>query len=304
LVNYTNEKCYEFYGGKLVKKIIILAESGADIPLDLATLHNIQVIPMHVIMGDSSYLDGSIPVTEVYDYYKKTKKIPSTSATNPEEFHLLFKKIKDENPGCIILHIGYTSKASCAYQNALIASEGTEDIYHVDSLNVTGGQGAIVLRAAEIIEKHPNIMITNLIEEIQDYVARARVSFIPGDLAYLRAGGRVSNAAYLGGTLLLIKPLIEIVDGKLISTQKFRGKMVSVADKYMKEYIKRYNFDKEQLYLIYSLGLDESIKHNMEGIAKEEGFRKIIWIQAGCVITSHSGPGAIGIAGFEKVSSK
>jgi len=263
-----------------VKKIIILAESGADIPLDLATLHNIQVIPMHVIMGDSSYLDGSIPVTEVYDYYKKTKKIPSTSATNPEEFHLLFKKIKDENPGCIILHIGYTSKASCAYQNALIASEGMEDIYHVDSLNVTGGQ------------------------EIQDYVARARVSFIPGDLAYLRAGGRVSNAAYLGGTLLLIKPLIEIVDGKLISTQKFRGKMVSVADKYMKEYIKRYNFDKEQLYLIYSLGLDESIKHNMEGIAKEEGFRKIIWIQAGCVITSHSGPGAIGIAGFEKVSSK
>jgi len=287
-----------------VKKIIILAESGADIPLDLATLHNIQVIPMHVIMGDSSYLDGSIPVTEVYDYYKKTKKIPSTSATNPEEFHLLFKKIKDENPGCIILHIGYTSKASCAYQNALIASEGMEDIYHVDSLNVTGGQGSIVLKAAEIIEKHPDIMITNLIEEIQDYVARARVSFIPGDLAYLRAGGRVSNAAYLGGTLLQIKPLIEIIDGKLISTQKLRGKMGSVADKYIKEYIKRYNFDKEQLYLIYTLGLDESIKHNMEGIAKKEGFRKIIWIQAGCVITSHSGPGAIGIAGFEKVSSK
>jgi len=272
-----------------VKKIIILAESGADIPLDLATLHNIQVIPMHVIMGDSSYLDGSIPVTEVYDYYKKTKKIPSTSATNP---------------GCIILHIGYTSKASCAYQNALIASEGMEDIYHVDSLNVTGGQGSIVLKAAEIIEKHPDIMITNLIEEIQDYVARARVSFIPGDLAYLRAGGRVSNAAYLGGTLLQIKPLIEIIDGKLISTQKLHGKMGSVADKYMKEYIKRYNFDKEQLYLIYTLGLDESIKHNMEGIAKEEGFRKIIWIQAGCVITSHSGPGAIGIAGFEKITSK
>jgi len=282
-------------------KIIILTESGADLPLDLAKLHHIRVVPMHVIMGNDQYPDGSIPVTEVYDYYEKTKKIPSTSATNPNEYHDVFKKITEENPGCIIIHIGYSSKASCTYHNAVIASEESENVYHVDSLNVSGGEASIILKAAELLEKQPDILPADLIEKIENYVARARVSFIPGNLEYLKAGGRVSNAAYLGASLLQLKPLIEIVNGELISTKKYRGKMSNIAVKYMNEYIGRYNMEKEQIYLLYSLGLEEHIKLNMEQIAKEKGFKKVIWVQTGCVISVHSGPGAIGIAGFENI---
>jgi len=282
-----------------MEKIIILTESGADLPLDLAKLHHIQVIPMHVIMGNDQYQDGSIPVTEIYDYYEKTKKIPSTSATNPNEYQDVFKKLTEENPGCIIIHIGYSSKASCTFHNAVIASEAAENIYHVDSLNVSGGEASIILKAAELLEKQPDILPADLIEKIENYVARARVSFIPGALEYLKAGGRVSNAAYLGASLLQLKPLIEIVNGELISTKKYRGKMSNIAGKYMNEYIDRYNMEKEQIYLLYSLGLEEHIKKDMEQIAKEKGFKKIIWVQAGCVISVHSGPGAIGIAGFD-----
>ena len=96
-----------------------------------------------------------------------------------------------------------------------------------------------------------------------------------------------------------MKPLIEILNGKLVATRKFRGSRGSIAEKYFNEYLERYNFDKENIYLIYSLGLEEKIKMRMENIAKEKGFKKIIWIQAGCVISTHSGPGAVGIAGFE-----
>lgn len=287
-----------------MKKIILLTESGADMPLDLVKLHNIQVVPMHVIMGDKSYEDGSIAVTEVYDYYERTKKVPSTSATNPEEYQDVFKRITKENPGCIIIHVGYSSKPSCTYQNSIIASEGMENVYHADALNVTGGLAAIVLKAVELIEKHPDMLPNDLVKNIESYAAKARVSFIPGDLVYLKAGGRVSNAAYLGGTLLQLKPLIEIVNGELVSTQKYRGKIGNIVEKYMKEYIDKYNMDKEQIYLIYSLGIEEQIKQHMEQIAKEKGFKKIIWIQAGCMISAHSGPGAIGIAAFENMSSK
>ena len=287
-----------------MKKIIIVTESGADMPLDLAVLHNIQVVPMHVIMGDKSYADGSIEVTEVYDYYQKTKKVPSTSATNPDEYHHIFKKVTEENPGCIIIHVGYSSKPSCSYQNSIIASEGMENVYHADALNVTGGLAAVVLKAVELVEKHPDMMINDLVKNIESYAAKVRVSFIPGDLVYLKAGGRVSNAAYLGGTLLQLKPLIEIVNGELVSTQKYRGKIGNIVEKYMKEYIARYHMDKEKVYLIYSLGLEEKIKQHMEQIAKEQGFKKIIWIQAGCMISAHSGPGAIGMAAFENMNSK
>jgi len=283
-----------------MKRFVLLTESGSDMPLDLAKLHNIKVVPMHVIMGDKSYADGSIAVTEVYDYYQRTKKVPSTSATNPDEYQDAYKRITEENPGCNIIHVGYSSKPSCSYQNSMIASEGMENVYHADSLNVTGGLGAIVLKAVELIEKHPDIQPKDLVKKIESYAAKTRVSFIPGDLVYLKAGGRVSNAAYLGGTLLQLKPLIEIVDGKLVSTQKYRGKIANIVEKYMKEYINKYHMDKEQIYLLYSLGLEEQIKQHMEQIAKEEGFKKIIWIQAGCMISSHSGPGAIGMAAFEK----
>jgi DegV family protein with EDD domain len=282
-----------------VKNIIILTESGADLPSDLVKLHNIEVVPMHVLMGGKSYADGSISVTDVYDYYNRTKKSPTTSATNPDEYERAFKRITEENPDCIILHIGYSSKPSCSYQNSLIASEGMENVYHADALNVTGGLGAIVLKAAALIKEHPEMEPSDLVKNIEGHAARARVSFIPGDLVYLRAGGRVSNAAYLGGTLLQLKPMIEIIDGELVSTQKYRGKIGNIVEKYMTEYIDKNNLDREQIYLLYSLGLEEDIKKHMYEIAREKGFKKITWIQAGCMISAHSGPGAIGIAGFE-----
>ena len=282
-----------------MKKIILLTESGSDLPLDLVKLHNIQVVPMHVIMGNKSYADNSIEVTKVYDYYQRTKKVPSTSATNTDEYQDAFKRITEEDPGCTIIHVGYSSKPSCSYQNSIIASEGMENVYHADSLNVTGGLAAVVIKTVELIEKHPDMLPYDIVKNIESYAAKARVSFIPGDLVYLRAGGRVSNAAYLGGTLLQIKPMIEIVNGELVSTRKYRGKISNIVEKYMKEYINKYRMDKKKIYLMYSLGLEAHIKQHMERIAKEEGFNKIIWIQAGCMISSHCGPGGIGMAAFE-----
>ncbi|MDR3597364.1 DegV family protein [Clostridium sp.] len=282
-----------------MKKFIVVTESGTDLPLDLAKLYNIHVLAMHVVMDDVDYQDGSIPVTNVYDYHKRTKKIPTTSAVNPNEYQYSFQKITEENPGCTIIHIGYSSKASCTYQNSLIGSEGMKNVYHVDSLNVTGGEAAIVIKAVQLTEECPDIEPKDLVEKIRNFVYRAKVSFIPGDLEYLKAGGRLSNASYLGACVLKIKPLIEILDGKLVVTQKYRGPMKRVAEKYVNEYIDRCNLDREQLYFIYSLGLEEEIKQRMEEIAKEKGFKKITWVQTGCVISTHCGPGAIGIAGFK-----
>lgn len=287
-----------------MKKFIILTESGADLPLDLVKLHNIEVVPMHVLMDGKSYEDGSISVTDVYDYYKRTKKAPSTSATNPDEYERAFKRITEKNPGCTILHVGYSSKPSCSYQNSLIASEGMENVYHADSLNVTGGLAAVVLKAVELAEKHPEMPPVDLVKKIESFAATVRLSFIPGDLVFLKAGGRVSNAAYLGGTLLQLKPMIEIVNGQLVSTHKYRGKIDNIVEKYMNDYIDRCNLDREQIYLIYSLGLEKNVQKHMDEIAREKGFKKIIWIQAGCMISSHSGPGGIGIAGFENINYK
>jgi DegV family protein with EDD domain len=282
-----------------MRRMILSTESGADIPVELAEKHNVQVVPMHVIMDGQDYLDGSLPLTDIYDYYERTKKIPSTTSTNSHEYLEFFTKIKNDFPDCIIIHIGYTSKASSSFQNAIIATEELKDIYLIDALNVTGGLTAIVMYAVTLLENEPSIDPVRLVERIESKVPKSRLAFVPGSLEFLRAGGRVSNLAYLGGALFKIKPRIELIDGKLVSTKKYRGKMEAVSEKLIREYLNEYDIDREQLYLIYSIGLDETIKQRMDEIAKETGFKNVKWIQAGAMISTHAGPGGVGIAGLE-----
>ncbi|MFJ5714602.1 DegV family protein [Neobacillus sp. NPDC093127] len=282
-----------------MRRMILSTESGADLPKDLADKHNVQVVPMHVIMDGQDFLDGSLPVTDIYDYYERTKKIPSTTSTNSHEYHEFFTKIKNDYPDCIIIHIGYTSKASSSFQNAVIASEEMDDIFLIDALNVTGGLTAIVMYAVTLLEKEPTIEPASLVEKIESIVPKSRLAFVPGSLEFLRAGGRVSNLAYLGGALLKIKPRIELMEGNLVSTKKYRGKMDVISEKLMRDYLNQYNIDREQLYLLYSIGLDESIKERMDEMAKESGFKNVKWMQAGAMISTHAGPGGFGIAGLE-----
>ncbi|MEH7885102.1 DegV family protein [Bacillus sp. JJ1609] len=282
-----------------MRRIVLSTESGADLPEDLASKYAIKVVPMHIVLEGKDYLDGSLPVNEIYDYYNRTKKIPSTTSTNAHEYHDFFTKIKTDFPDCIVIHIGYTSKASSSFQNAMIAAEDFEDLFLIDALNVTGGLSAIVMYAATLLEKEPLIEPVRLAEKIESMVPKSRLAFLPGSLEFLRAGGRVSNIAYLGGALLKIKPCIELIEGKLVSTKKYRGKMSGVAEKLMQDYLSEYSIDREQLYFIYSIGLDENIKQRMDEVAKETGFQNVKWIQAGAMISTHAGPGGFGIAGLE-----
>jgi DegV family protein with EDD domain len=250
-------------------------------------------------MDGKDYLDGSLPVTDIYDYYERTKKIPSTTSTNSHEYLEFFTKIKNDFPDCIIVHIGYTSKASSSFQNAIIATDELSDIFLIDALNVTGGLTAIVMYAVTLLENEPLIEPAQLVEKIESKVPKSRLAFVPGSLEFLRAGGRVSNLAYLGGALLKIKPKIELIDGDLVSTKKYRGKMDVVSEKLMRDYLDQYDIDRGQLYLLYSIGLDEKIKQGMDEIAIETGFNNVKWIQAGAMISTHAGPGGFGIAGLE-----
>lgn len=284
-----------------MRKIIFTTESGADLPKELAEKHNIKTVPMHVVMDGTDYKDdGSLPVSKIYDYYNRTKLIPSTTSTNPNEYEEFFAQIKAENPDCTIVHIGYTSKASSSFHNAEIAAENFEDIYLIDALNVSAGLTVVTLYAAQLLESNPDIPMDELIQKIQASVPKSRMSFVPGSLEFLKAGGRVSNAAYISASLLQIKPLIELIDGKLVSTKKYRGKMSRVAEELLKDYLKKYPIDKKQIYFVFSIGLDEQVKVQMEQSAKEKGFENVTWIQAGSVISAHGGPGAFGIAGMEQ----
>ena len=185
-------------------------------------------------------------------------------------------------------------------QSCVIASEGREDVRIVDTKSVSAGQLAVALRVAKALRDNPEISMDALVGVANDAVGKVRMGFIPGDLDYLRAGGRVSNAAYLGAKILGLHPLIEIQDGKLVSTKKYRGSMARVIKQMAGEYPQANDLGTDELILIYGEGLDENLKREAEAIVGEKGYRNVWWVKTGCVIAAHSGPGSFGIVGFAR----
>lgn len=286
--------------GCVMKKLILTTESVADLPKELIEKHQIEIIPMHVILDGKAYLESEITVEEIFDYYDRKKKTPTTTAKNAQEYTAFFNEIRERYPDSIIIHIGYTSKASGSFQSAMIAARDFEDLYLIDTLNVTGGLALIVQYAAEYLEAHPNVTHTELIEKIEAIIPKTKLAFVPDTLEFLKAGGRLGSAAFIGGSLLKIKPCIELKDGKLASIRKYRGQMSAVAEKLVRDFLDQYNLDRKQLNFIYSTGLAEAIRLKVEQLAKGEGFERITWIKAGPTISTHAGPGCFGLAGIEE----
>lgn len=283
-----------------MSSIILVAESGSDITTEFASRYNIQVVPMHVNFGDETLDDGTFPAQQIVDYYRTTGKLPKTSGSTPEDFEIMFDKIHTAYPDAHILYLAYSAVTTCSYQSAIIASEERDYVTAIDTKQVSVGQAAVVVAMAQLLEKNPEMTIEEAVAATNELIEKAKMCFTPDNLEFLRAGGRVSNAAYLGSRILNIHPTIEILDGKLTATKKYRGKMTKVAAELIKDYAGIYNLDKEVLWVIYTVGLTDEVKNSIQATLKDCGFENVNWVQAHGVITTHGGPAAFGIAGFSK----
>ena len=283
-----------------MSKIILVAESGSDITPELAEKYSIHVVPMHVAFDESTLDDGSFPPEQIVEYYQSTGRLPRTSGSTPDDFNLVFDRIRAEHPDSPILYLAYSAVTTCSYQSAVIASEGRKGIYPVDTRQVSVGQCAVVVEVAKALQANPDMTIEEALAKSKEIIDRARMCFLPDNLEFLRAGGRVSNVVALGSRILSLHPTIEILDGKLTATKKYRGKMEKVVSQLICDYAESYDLDRDTLWLIWTVGLSDSVKEAVKQTAAGCGFRHLEWVRANGVITTHGGPAAIGIAGFSK----
>ena len=281
-----------------MSKILLMAESGSDITPELAGQLGVFIVPMHVTFGGETRDDGAFPVTQMFEHYKATREPPRTSGCTPHDFEVAFGRALEENPGAQILYLAYSACTTCSMQSAIMTADGRKDIRIVDTKSVSAGQMAVVMRVAKALREHPEMTMDEAVAVANDAIAKVRMGFIPGDLDYLRAGGRVSNAAYLGAKILGLHPLIEIQDGKLISTKKYRGSMARVIAQMAREFPEQSGLGKGEIHLIYGDGLAEDVRHDAGRILTEKGYQIKGWVRTGCVIAAHSGPGSFGIVGF------
>lgn len=281
-----------------MKSIILVAETGSDITPELASRYGIRLVPMHVTFDQETLEDGSFPVEKICDYYHSTGKLPKTSGSTPEDFSRIFDEIHAEHPEAEILYLAYSAVTTCSYQSALIASDERSYVTAIDTKQVSVGQAAIVIEIARMLQERPETSLEEAVEKVKELIGRAKMCFVPDNLEFLRAGGRVSNVVCLGSRILNIHPCIEILDGKLVATKKYRGKMTKVVEKLIRDYAEGYQMERDCIWMVYTVGLQEEIRQKAEETALSCGFKQIQWIQANGVITTHGGPAAFGIAGL------
>ncbi|MGV2644190.1 fatty acid-binding protein DegV, partial [Clostridium perfringens] len=137
------------------------------------------------------------------------------------------------------------------------------------------GQGAVVIQTATYLKANPNVTMKELIKEVSRLCDLCQMCFIPNELEYLRAGGRVSNAVFIGGKILNIHPSIEIENGYLVAKKKYRGKMERIVTKLIEEYSYLKNLYKKELWLLWSIGLSDTVRRVAEYKLNEIGFEKI-----------------------------
>jgi len=283
-----------------MSKFLLVAESGADIDPKFVEQYQISIVPMHVSFDDETLDDLSFPVDKIIEYHSKTGKIPKTSGSNPGEFNKVFDELHAKYPDKHIIHLAYSAVTTVSYQSAVIASEGRDYVTSIDTKQVSIGQGTIVIKVARFLEENPDCTLEEVCAEADRIIKTVHMGFIPGDLSYLKAGGRVSNAQYLGAKMLNLNPMIEILDGKLMSVKKYRGSLKFIASKVFQDLERQYNFDKDFIVLGGTATCSEEIIQNLKQAAKDSGYKEIIWMDAGCVICVHGGPGAFGIVGISK----
>ena len=281
-----------------MSNIILVAETGSDLTAELAAQYNIQMVPMHVAFDSTPIDDGSFHPNKIVAFYQETGKLPTTSGSTPEDFIKVFDEIHAKWPEAQILYLAYSAITTCSYQSAVIASEERDYVTAIDTQHVSIGQGLIVVEVAKYLQANPDVSIEGAAEFARRTALQANMCFLPDNLAFLRAGGRVSNAAYLGSRILSLHPCIEILDGKLMATKKYRGKMEKVAAQLIHDYAESYRLQRDELWLVYTVGLSDEVRHAVESAARECGFQSLRWIMANGVITTHGGPAAFGLAGF------
>lgn len=278
--------------------IRITCDSTCDLPKEMYAERNITVVSMGVTLGERFGHDGvDLTADEIYAFVSETGKLPTTSAISVGEYTDVFGPIVAS--GDQILHISLSSELSSSYQNACIAASDFDGVRVVNSKSLSTGSGLLVLLASDLIQSGLGL------DEAADALAQAAekldVSFVIQTLDYLHKGGRCSTVAALGANLMKLRPEIEVKDGKMAVAKKYRGSI----DRSVSDYIKgrlagREDVDTARIFVTHSGVPDEVLENAVAQVKALQPFTEVYTSRAGCTISSHCGPGTLGVLFFKK----
>ena len=274
----------------------VIADSTCDLSKDLIEKYGITILPLHILLGEDEYEDGvNITQSEIFAWSDKNKTTPKTSAPSIEHAMDLFRS-ELENAEELVVFMISEDMSTTANVCRMAADEidASEKVHIINSKNLSTGIGLSVIEAA-IMAKDGKTG-KEIVKEIEDIIPKVRASFVVDTLEYLYRGGRCSGLSAMLGAAIKLHPRIVVKDGKMSSDKKYRGKMKSVTLTYAKDLeTELLHAKKDRVFITHTSDdreLVESVRLYLESL---NIFDEILETTAGGVISSHCGPGTLGV---------
>lgn len=278
------------------RKVILSADSPCDLGEQLRARYDVYFFPFHILLGEQSYTDSvDIHPEDLYQAWREKKLLPKTSAITPLEYMEYFQDWV--NAGYDVVHINIGSALSSAYQNCVAAARELGHVYPVDSCNLSTGIGLLVLRAGEMIQQ--GMEAEAIQRSLIGLVPHSHASFVLDTLEFMRAGGRCSAVAAFGANLLSLKPCIHVStekNGAMSVGKKYRGQMENVLRTYTHDQLDgKGSLWADHVFITHSGVPEPWIDGVYKVIEEMKLFHEIHITQASCTISSHCGPGTLGV---------
>ena len=278
--------------------IKITSDSTCDLTAELQERYGVEVFPLTVVLDGKSLQDGvEITPDDIYAHVSAGGNLPSTSALSVGEYHDHFARLAPNYDA--VIHINISAEFSSCFQNACIAASEFDNVYVVDSRNLSTGHGHVVLEAALAAQR--GMSAPEIVDYLNELTGRVEASFVLDQLAYMVKGGRCSAVTALGANLLKLKPCIEVKDGKMGVVKKYRGSFAKVLGEYVKDRLEgRDDIVYERIFITYSSDMPEIVASVREAVAQYAPFVEVLETRDGCTVCSHCGPNTLGILFIRK----
>ena len=276
--------------------IKIVSDSTCDLSKDLVEKYDIQIVPLHIVLGENEYLDGvEITPDEIYTWADTNEDTPKTSAVGFDEATDVIKQVIETDDEMIIFTISGKMSTTLTVFKMVVEELGLQDrVSVIDSANLSTGAGLLVLKVASMVKEGKSR--AEICETIERLKEKVRASFVVDTLTYLHRGGRCSSVAALAGGVLKLHPKIVVSEGAMNADKKYRGKMDKVILDYVKDMEENLlKANKSRVFITHSGCEQEMIDAVYDYLSDLNYFEEILVTRAGGVISSHCGPGTLGV---------
>lgn len=278
----------------MILAVKIISDSTCDLSKDLLEKYDIAIAPLTVTLGERSGHDGiEITPDDIYEFVSTTGQLPKSSAVSVGEYEDLFKYWREQ--GFDVVHFNISAKFSVSHQNACTAAQNIGGVEVVDSENLSTGQGLLVLHGAEMAREGKSA--SEIAEACRNLAKQVEASFVIDTTDYLHKGGRCSSLANLSASLLRLKPCIEVQNGAMHPGKKYHHSIKHAIHSYIEDRLKgRQDIEQKRIFITHTR-IDSAIVDDVREMLHKycPDMQEIIETTAGATITTHCGPGTLGI---------